>query len=422
MNSGGSRGQTSGIHQIETISRYESESDALKKTIRTLQDEVRRLESEVKSLQQGQDFRSYYAEAGTPHDQLQRQLRNIRHEIIAWSRMVQRDSGSKTDVSALGEQLDKVLGLGNARELIDNDDSTPQSCQEVPITIRDLFAAIASNIIVEQAILNPLVSCTPKFRNAMNSKVYEMMSSDRSSRVNQKAAKMWQSACLKMYDISDEFGSKHEKEMAREQCIDNIMSMVSKALRLEFHGQTQQVKLRGSIGNAVDIGKELGQLLSGLVPMDKAWLHEHVDGEGYVSVSTMGSRIEPRSPPDGGKAIVKGKVALVLFPGLLKYGSDGGEHWDSWTVWIPAKIHLMDEQIENITPELPDQHVYQPPAKIARSGHGVEWSGRQDIVPKPKRERSIMQPSCNRSRTWDTPHSDEDIDLDYGYRGPRTPL
>ncbi|RSM15086.1 hypothetical protein CDV31_005167 [Fusarium ambrosium] len=412
------QGQSSGIPEIEAASHYEPESDALKKTITVLKGEIRRLESEVKSLQQGQDFRSYYAEAGTPHDQVQLHLRNIRHDIIAWSRMIQRDSKSKTNVSALGEQLDKVLGFGKARGLINNEDSR----REVPITVSDLFAAIASNIIVEQAILNPLISCTLEFRNTMNSKIYAMMSSDRSSRVNQKAAKMWQSACLKMYDLSDEFGSKHEKEIAREQCIDDIIFMVSKALRLESHGQAPYSKLRRSIRLAVDIGKELGQSLSGLVPMNKGWLHEHVDGDGYISVSTMGSRIEPRSPPDGGKAIVKGKVALVLFPGLLKYGSDDGEHWDSWTVWIPAKIHLMDEQIENIPPEVPDQHVYQPPAKIARSDHGMERSGSQDIVPKPKRERSITQATCNRSRTWDTPHSTEDPDLDHEYRGPMTPL
>ncbi|RSL88429.1 hypothetical protein CEP51_001744 [Fusarium floridanum] len=393
----GSQGQASGTPRIEAVSRYGSESDALKKTIRTLQDEVRRLESEVKSLQQGQDFRSYHAEARTSHDKLQLHLRNIRHEIIAWSRMVQKDSESKTNVSALGEQLDKILVLENARELIENEDSTPQSRQEFPITMSDLFAAIASNIIVEQAILNPLISCTLEFRNTMNSKIYAMMSSDRSSQMNQKAAKMWQSACLKMYDLSDEFGSKHEKEIAREQCIDDIIFMVSKALRLEFYGQEPYSKLRRSIRLAVDIGKELGQSLSGLVPMNKGWLHEHVDGDGYISVSTMGSRIELRSPPDGGKTIVKGKVALVLFPGLLKYGSDDGEHWDSWTVWIPAKIHLMDEQIENIPPEVPDQHFYHPPAKIARSDHGMDCSGSQDILNEQPTGTILTTPGSDRA-------------------------
>ncbi|KAF5570128.1 hypothetical protein FPANT_13803 [Fusarium pseudoanthophilum] len=394
-----SQGHGTFIPEIEAAWHYETDLDALKKTITVLQDEVRRLESEVKSLQQGQDFRSYYAEAGTPHDKLQRQLRNLRQEIIAWSRVTQRDL---LNVAAVDEELEKVLGLEKTRELINNKDL----CQEVPITTSDIFAAIASNIIVEQAVLNPLISCTSEFRNAMNSKVYEMMSSDRSSRaVNQKAAKMWQSACLKMYDLSDEFGSEHEKKAAREQSIDDITSMVFKALEIGFNDQAHQPKLRNSISLAVDIGKTLGQSLSGLVPMNKGWLQEYVDADGYISASTLGSRIEPRYPPDGGKTIIKGKVALVLFPGLLKYGSDDGEHWDSWTVWTPAKVHLMDEQIEDTPQEAPDKYAYQPPAKIARSDHGMERYGGQGIAPK---ERSITQSNCRGSRMRDKPPSGQD--------------
>lgn len=399
-----SQGHGTGIPEIKAAWHYETESDALKKTITVLQDQVRSLESKVKSLQQGQDFRSYYPEAGIPHDRLERELRNIRQEIIAWSRLTQRDLlkvNAKINVSALGEELDKVLGLEKGRELINNEDL----CQEVAITTCDIFSAVASNIIVERAILNPLISCTAEFRNAMNSKVYEMMSSDRSSRVNRKAAKMWQSACLKMYDLSDEFGSEHEKKAARERSIDDITSMVFKALEIEVNDQAHQTKLRRSISLAVDIGKTLGQSLSGLVPMNKGWLQEHVDGDGYISASTLGSRIEPRNLPGEGKTIAKGKVALVLFPGLLKYGSDDGEHWDSWTVWTPAKIHLMNEQIEDIPQEAPDQHNYQPPAKIARSDHGMERNGGQDIAPKSKREWSITQSNRKESRTWNTPPS-----------------
>lgn len=224
---------------------------------------------------------------------------------------------------------------------------------------------------------------------------------------------MWQSACLKMYDLSDEFGSESAKEIAHEQSIDDIMFMVSKALGVENYGQANHPKLRTSISLAVDIGKELGQSLSGLVLMNKGWLQEHVDGDGYISVSTMGSRIEPRSPPDGGKTIVKGKVALVLLPGLLKYGSDDGEHWDSWTVWTPAKVHLMDEQIEEIPQEAPDRRAYQPPANIAHSDRGIEWKRSQDIAPKRKRERPITQLNRQGTQTRDIPHFDEDDGLDY---------
>ncbi|KAF5604323.1 hypothetical protein FPCIR_868 [Fusarium pseudocircinatum] len=337
MNRDRSQGHGSVIHEIEAVWHHETESDAMKKTITVLKDEVRRLESEVKSLQQGQDFRSYYAEAGTSHDKLQRQLRNIRQEIIAWSRVIQRDL---LNISAI------------------------------------------------------------RFANMFQT-------------VNQKAAKMWQSACLKMYDLSDEFGSEREKETAHKQSIDDIIFMISKALGIEDYGQVNHPKLRSSVSLAVDIGKELGQSLSGLVPMNKGWLHEHADRDGYISASTMGSRIEPRYPPDEGRTIVKGKVALVLFPGLLKYGSDDGEHWDSWTVWIPAKVHLMDEQIEETPKEAPDQHVYQPPTKIARSDHGMERNGSQDTALKPNRERSITQSNRKGSRTRDTPPSDEDYHLVY---------
>lgn len=194
--------------------------------------------------------------------------------------------------------------------------------------------------------------------------------------MNQRAAKIWQAACLGMYAssiaVTDEFGSAEDKAAAREEYIDNIMSTISTALKpifdhnnLDFTDKECARKLRDLIVQAVKIGDVLGELHSGLVLMDKAWFrrhaHEKGDEEGRVSPSLLGSRIDVKAEPDG-RLMIKAKVAVILFPGLLKYGSDDGESWDSWSVWIPAKVQLMEIETEALPPPRPPPPPSLPPS------------------------------------------------------------
>ncbi len=181
---------------------------------------------------------------------------------------------------------------------------------------------------------------------------------------NRQSAKSWQAACLKRYETTitdtDEFGSAEEKATAHNLHVDSVLSTISVALeeifghyRVNFsHTSRQRSKLRNAITEATKIGKTLGGLQSGLVLMDKPWFCKQADERGRVSPSDMGDRMRLLYEPDGGK-VIKGKVAVVLFPGLLKYGSDNGEGWESWSVWKPAIVELMDMEIEAPPPPPP---------------------------------------------------------------------
>jgi hypothetical protein len=156
-----------------------------------------------------------------------------------------------------------------------------------------------------------------------------------------------------------EFGSVEEKAAAREHHVDSIISLISVALKeilghynVDFNDPQCQRKLRKAIADATRIGESLGELQSGLVLMDKAWFSKHTDENGHILPSVVGNRMRLLYEPDGGK-VIKGKVAVVISPGLLKYGADSGEGWETWSVWTPAIVQLMDMETEVSLPSLP---------------------------------------------------------------------
>ena len=206
---------------------------------------------------------------------------------------------------------------------------------------------------------------------------------------------MWQASCMKLYNssvkASDGFGTAQEKALTIGQHINLVIFSILATLEPAFGHYQPRIasneawdrKLRYLIRDATDIGRDLSELHSGLVLMDKAWLaSHHTDHDGFISLDTLGSRVDPKTALSEGERAVKGKLSLVLFPGLLKYGSDDGSNWDSWTVWIPAKIQLTDVAIEGH--QLADQmshidsgigtrtmahgEITQPPAAVLKTG------------------------------------------------------
>ncbi|KAK3366131.1 hypothetical protein B0T24DRAFT_670252 [Lasiosphaeria ovina] len=336
----------------------------LRDKIARLQDKNLKLSNKVQALEQGQDFRSFYTVTGTPHDKMQKRLTRVRAEIQGWSRMAHKDLVARNaTVSLLGALEAQLPVFAAARRHVCHPDATPQTLQDANVALADVFAAIASGIVVELAVVNPLAMCTDTFRRAVDSDVYRAMSSDASTTANRRAARIWEAACLKMYNwsttIPNNFGSLDDKVAAYQNHIDSIMSTISQTLKpafdilgLDLDDARMQPKLRDAVSEAAAIGKELGELQSGLVLMDQAWLRRHAsrpDDTGCISPSDMGSRIDFKfDPAEEGTKLARAKAAVVLFPGLLKYGTDGGDNWDTWTVWIPARVQLTDVETERL--------------------------------------------------------------------------
>lgn len=161
-----------------------SELLAVKDTIITsLHDQIRTLNNQVESLKQGQDFRSYYAVEGTPHDMMQRRLRNILVEVQGWARMLFKSSKHGGNGNIGNKPVTNLLASGPLSvELQDvfkeicPDDTIPGALQEVKV--QDAMAAVASNFVIREAVMNPLGGCTPEMKQMAESPTYKAMTRD----------------------------------------------------------------------------------------------------------------------------------------------------------------------------------------------------------------------------------------------------
>ncbi len=164
-------------------SAHENRETALNQQIFALKDQVRQLQDQVQALQQGQDFRSHFKDSGIPHDKIQQQLSTMEVEIQGWARMALKGSDWKSPdgkfPAAVHLQQGEFPNFKNALWQICHDDMKPDFLQQISST--DLLAAIASCIIVEQAVMNPLGPCTRKFEGDVNSDVYKVMSNSEAS-------------------------------------------------------------------------------------------------------------------------------------------------------------------------------------------------------------------------------------------------
>jgi hypothetical protein len=143
--------------------------------IANLEDQVRQLRHQVQALEQGQDFRSHLRDAGTPHHEIQQRLATMQREIQGWIRMALKGWKSPDGMFPAADYPEtSFLDFWSALRRIRHDNVAPDHLQQIPFS--DLLAAIASSIIVEQAVMNPLGSCTRTFEGAVNSDVYKVMS------------------------------------------------------------------------------------------------------------------------------------------------------------------------------------------------------------------------------------------------------
>jgi hypothetical protein len=123
-----------------------------------------------------------------------------------------------------------------------------------------------------------------------------------------------------------------------------LWPVLSTAFRGELFGSAKQRAvldddeclkvLLSIIVEAVEIGREFGQLNADLDFTDQAWFSGRANAEGYISVPEVGERIEARGLAKdlNLNTAIKAKVGIMLFPGLVKYGRDDSQDFGSWSV------------------------------------------------------------------------------------------
>jgi hypothetical protein len=78
-------------------------------------------------------------------------------------------------------------------------------------------------------------------------------------------------------------------------------------------------------------------LQSGIELMDFKWFEQN-----HLSFSSTDHRMELRSIDEGSDSKMEGEIAIVLCPGLLKWGRDNAENWNSWSVWTRARVEVFE--------------------------------------------------------------------------------
>ncbi|KAK0619195.1 hypothetical protein B0T14DRAFT_518781 [Immersiella caudata] len=329
---------------------------------------IRNQQQQIQALRQGQDLRSFSETTGPAHDRMQQRLNRLRPRIQTWSRsLLGKAARVPAHQLATSEHVPRPSYEVIFGQICDGS-TTWGDIERSKLTVCDIIVAIASNIVVELGICHPLGPCTQQMHHGFSSMLWDTMFASRDSGTqHRKAAKQWQAACLRMYNssrgVTSSLGTAEEKSNIAEGFIQGTCLAVSQTLqpildvvlgdgnRNVFDSGENLEKLRDIVAEAVDIGRNLGELRADLIIMNNRWFQHRSDPDGFISPSDLGARIDPRfsAEEEESQAICRAKVGIVLFPGLLKYGNDDGERWDSWTVWTPAKVQLIRVEAEGMS-------------------------------------------------------------------------
>lgn len=160
-----------------------------------------------------------------------------------------------------------------------------------------------------------------------------------------KEARSWQASCLKAHEEKSiwmpYFSTPTERQEIRdERCRLICTSIIDKVgqIAFDYNGKDADEKgLFDVVHLASDLSIKLGILQSGIELMDLKWFKEN-----NLKFSSMDNRMELRACDEFSKRHMEGEVMVVLCPGLLKWGRDNGDNWESWSVWARARVELME--------------------------------------------------------------------------------
>ncbi|KAK0652752.1 hypothetical protein B0T16DRAFT_455095 [Cercophora newfieldiana] len=336
---------------------------------------IRQQELQVQALQQSQDHRAYFEIKEPPRDQMQQRLQRLRMAIQDWAGFLLKDAATapigrlfKYDPARLGQYPSE------ARDLVVHPGSSNRDLEFMNPSLEcaHFVAAVASHIVVKEGVASPLGGCTPQFKNGLKGELFDTMSTCGYGQGGyRRLAKIWRAMCLRMYNstigVPNDVGYRGEKEKEAQNHKDRIMSVVRDTLQplidmilgLEhsnvFDDPECRHRLESIIAESVEIGRILGELASDLVVIDGEWFHRAADEAGFNYRSDLGAQVEFRSASEGDplKGKDKARIAVILFPGLIKYDTGyEGDNWQNWSVWIPASIQLATpEEERGSTPE-----------------------------------------------------------------------
>jgi hypothetical protein len=127
-----------------------------------------------------------------------------------------------------------------------------------------------------------------------------------------------------------------------------------------------QDRMFALVAKAASLSRELGFLEAGVSMMSHQTLSD-ASAEVRREWATL------RNDDDDGdeaKSRFQGTIAMVLYPGLLKWGRDNGSNWGTWSVWSKARIEMV--HAEHVATTLPPAGALQPGVKDHEHGQSEQ--------------------------------------------------
>jgi hypothetical protein len=185
--------------------------------------------------------------------------------------------------------------------------------------------------------------------------------------VNSKEARRWQAFCLTAYEetgpssyYSPDVRQKAQDEYCNSVC-QTILGIVDDIAQKYTGVSSDGNGLHLIVKQASQLSMLFGKLQSRLELVDLHWFQKN-----NLEFSSFDARMTLRSPPIDGDPESQGEIAVLLSPGLLKWGRDNGDNWENWSVWTPARVEASNlRRVGDFpTPAIASQNDFQSSSAV----------------------------------------------------------
>lgn len=308
------------------------------------------LETQISNLEQGQDFRSKGGHTGPEHGTIQIEIATMRSHLKNWVHKtfdVFRFQNDPKAVTVENFPFEKFPEFQDRLNEICGRNVRPAQFAQMRVNILHLIEAVVADIIFKDVLLKPLNGCELLFKQEVETQLFEFM-----VYAHGKEARNWQASCLKSYEEQDTwppyFNDSTERHKHRDEFCQSIrgsiLNIVGRIVdtycsRKADDGESGDDALFHVVKEASNLSVKLGMLQSGIELMDFKWFEQN-----HLSFSSTDHRMELRSIDEGSDSKMEGEIAIVLCPGLLKWGRDNAENWNSWSVWTRARVEVFERR------------------------------------------------------------------------------
>lgn len=135
------------------------------------------MESQISSLEQGQDFRSHGGNTGPEHGKITTELSALRSRLKNWVRRtfdVFRFQNNEANAKFSVEEYPEFQH--HLSQICDHQVSSTRFT-EMQVTVLDLIEAVVVDAVFREVLAEPLHGCAPSFTQQVETPTYKLMQS-----------------------------------------------------------------------------------------------------------------------------------------------------------------------------------------------------------------------------------------------------